>query len=123
MLADGGDCISDLSMLREQSALFGPVASTATAWRALDAVDDAALDRLRAARGAARARAWLAGAAPAQVVLDVDATLVTAHSEKEGAAPTYKHGFGFHPVRREALSIRAEVRDHRRRLVAAGRGS
>src|SRR5512142_3488837 len=40
MLADGGDCISDLSMLREQSALFGP-ASTATAWRALDAVDDA----------------------------------------------------------------------------------
>lgn len=64
MLADGGDCISDLSMLREQSALFGPVASTATAWRALDAVDDAALDRLRAARGAARARAWSAGAHP-----------------------------------------------------------
>src|SRR5512135_2728285 len=86
MLADGGDCISDLSMLREQSALFGPVTSTATAWRALDAVavDDAALDRLRAARGAARA--WLAGAAPAQVVLDVDATLVTAHSEKEGGS-------------------------------------
>ncbi len=53
--------------------------------------------------------------------MDVDASLLTAHSEKEGAAPTYKHGFGFHPVRREALSIRAEVKDHRHRPVAAGR--
>jgi hypothetical protein len=56
-------------------------------------------------------------------VVDADATLVTAHSEKEHAAPTFKRGFGFHPVRREALSIRAEVRDHRRRPVAAGRCS
>jgi Transposase DDE domain group 1 len=32
------------------------------------------------------------------IVLDADATLVTAHSEKEGAAPTFKHGFGFHPI-------------------------
>jgi hypothetical protein len=44
----------------------------------------------------------------------VDATLVTSCSEKEQAAPTWKKTFGFHPVRREALSIRAEVRDHRR---------
>ena len=49
------------------------------------------------------------------IVLDVDATLVTAHSEKESAAATFKGGFGYHPVRREALLIRAEVRDHRRR--------
>jgi len=48
-------------------------------------------------------------------VLDVDATLVLAHSEKEGATGTRKKTFGFHPVRREALLIRAEVRDHRRR--------
>jgi hypothetical protein len=46
--------------------------------------------------------------------VDVDATIVLAHSEKERAAPTWKKTFGFHPVRREALSIRAEVRDHRR---------
>jgi hypothetical protein len=31
-------------------------------------------------------------------VIDVDATLVTAHSEKEQAAPTFKRGFGFHPL-------------------------
>jgi hypothetical protein len=34
----------------------------------------------------------------ATVVLDVDATLITAHSEKEQAAATFKHGFGFHPI-------------------------
>jgi len=32
------------------------------------------------------------------VVLDVDATLVTSHSEKEHAAPTFKGGFGYHPL-------------------------
>ncbi len=31
-------------------------------------------------------------------MIDLDATLVTAHSEKEAAAPTYKRGFGFHPL-------------------------
>jgi hypothetical protein len=46
--------------------------------------------------------------------VDLDATIVTAYSEKEQASPTWKKTFGFHPVRREALSIRAEVRDHRR---------
>jgi len=98
LLADGGDCISDLKVLREQVDLFGPVASTATAWRVLDSIDDDGLDRLRAARARARAHAWAAGAAPTQTVLDIDATLVTAHSEKEGASPNYKRGFGFHPL-------------------------
>lgn len=51
---DPGQVLRDLAVLREQSALFGDVASTATAWRTLDAVDEAALDRLRAARAAAR---------------------------------------------------------------------
>jgi hypothetical protein len=32
------------------------------------------------------------------LVIDIDATLVTAHSEKEQAAPTFKRGFGFHPL-------------------------
>ena len=32
------------------------------------------------------------------VVLDVDATIVIAHSEKEQAAPTFKRTFGFHPL-------------------------
>ena len=61
------------------------------------------LDALRAARAQARAAVWAAGGGPelsdgSGVVMDVDATLLTAHSEKEGAAPTYKHGFGFHPL-------------------------
>jgi hypothetical protein len=28
----------------------------------------------------------------------VDATLVTAHSDKQRAAPTFKRTFGFHPL-------------------------
>lgn len=47
-------------------------------------------------------------------VIRLDATVILAASAKEGAEPNYK-GFGFHPVRREALLIRAEVRDHRHR--------
>jgi hypothetical protein len=75
---------------------------------------------IRCARAAARQRAWeLAGdTAPsadgALVCVDIDATIVTAHSDKQQAAPTWKKTFGFHPVRREALSVRAGVRDHRR---------
>ena len=39
-----------------------------------------------------------AGADPGFDVIDFDGTLITAHSEKEGAAPTYKRGFGHHPL-------------------------
>ena len=38
-IADGGDCLSDLSVLRNQPALFGAVASTPTASRVVDALD------------------------------------------------------------------------------------
>src|SRR5918994_2941282 len=58
MLADGGEAISDLAVLRDQAALFGPVASDPTAWRLLSDLDGAALDRLRAARAQARELAW-----------------------------------------------------------------
>jgi hypothetical protein len=98
MLADGGEAISDLSVLRDQPDLFGEVASLATAWRTLEAVDDDALVRIAAARAQARARAWAAGADPGFYVIDLDGTLVNSHSEKEQAAPTYKRGFGFHPL-------------------------
>jgi hypothetical protein len=98
MIADGGEAISDLATLRNQPELFGEVASNPTAWRALEAVDDAALARIRAARAQARALAWAAGADPGFYVIDIDATLVNSHSEKERAAPTYKRGFGFHPL-------------------------
>jgi len=103
VLADGGDCLSDLAVLRDQPALFGPVASTATAWRAVErtASDPDGLARLRAARADARARAWAAGGDPdvELLVVDADATLVLSHSDaKEGAAGTYKHTFGFAPL-------------------------
>jgi hypothetical protein len=98
MLADGGDCLADLSALRDQPTLFGDVPSDATAWRALAALDEERLAAVRRARATARAHVWTQAGAPQRVILDVDATLVTAHSDKERAAGTYKHGFGFHPL-------------------------
>jgi hypothetical protein len=103
MLADGGDCLSDLAALRDQPELFGQVASIPTAWRVLErvATDRDGLARLRAARAHARARAWAAGAHPdvELLIVDADATLVLAHSDaKQGAAGTYKHTFGFAPL-------------------------
>ncbi len=97
-LADGATAISDLRVLANQPALFGEVASVPTAWRTLDAIDDAALERIAGARAQARRRAWAAGMDPRFYVIDIDGTLVTADSEKEQAAPTYKHGFGFYPL-------------------------
>jgi hypothetical protein len=98
MLADGGRCVSDLVALGSQPALFGEVASVSTARRVVLSIGEAELDRVRAARAVARARAWAAGAAPAEVILDFDATPITAHSDKELAAGHYKGGFGFHPL-------------------------
>ena len=92
MLADGGECVSDLGGQRDQEALFGPVASDSTAFGVVDRVASTPglLDALRAAHARARARFWKLHGAPAQLRIDVDATLVTAHSEKEKAAGNYK---------------------------------
>jgi hypothetical protein len=98
MLADGGDCLTDLGALRDQGVLFGEVASDATAYRCLERLDEEMLAQIRAARAAARARAWKLAEAPRRLVLDIDATLLTAHSEKERAAGTYKGTYGFHPL-------------------------
>jgi hypothetical protein len=49
MLADGGECISDIATLADRSEVFGPVASDSTCWRVLDAVSDADLGRRRTA--------------------------------------------------------------------------
>ena len=98
MVADGGDCLADLSALRDQPTLFGDVCSDATGWRALAALDGERLTAVREARACARWRVWALAGAPRRVVLDFDATLVTAHSDKEQAAGNYKHGFGFHPL-------------------------
>jgi hypothetical protein len=109
-LALGGDCLADIGLLRAEPGVYGPVASDPTVSRTVDALAadaPAALQAIDAARAAARARVWaLAGEhapdhgadAAAPLVVDIDATLVTAHSEKERAAPTFKRGFGFHPL-------------------------
>jgi hypothetical protein len=100
-IADGADAVSGIGMLRDRAGLFGPVASMPTTWRLLDRIDAEHLPRVAAARAAARARAWDAGAAPdlsQELRLDFDATVVVAYSEKEDAAPTWKHTFGFHPL-------------------------
>ena len=101
-VADGGTSLSDLAVLRGQPALFGAIASTPTASRVVDSVDKARLSAIRAARAKARAKAWEAGLCPVAedgpLILDFDATLVDVASEKQGAAPTYKHGYGFHPL-------------------------
>jgi Transposase DDE domain group 1 len=98
MLADGGDCVTDLDAYRGQERLFGARASETTTHRVLKSIDEQLLDRVRAARALARASVWDAGARPDSITLNIDATLVTAHSEKQLAAGTYKHGYGFHPL-------------------------
>jgi hypothetical protein len=100
MLADGGEALTDLGAIREQAPLFGEIASDATAYRAIEriAADPDLLDGLRSARKQARERAWELGVGPERVTIDLDATLVESHSEKEGAAGNFKGGFGFHPM-------------------------
>jgi hypothetical protein len=105
-VALGGDCLADIAVLREQPQLSGPVASDPVVSRLVAALAGdlpRALKAVRAARAAARERAWaLAGdAAPGAggpVIVDLDATIVIVHSEKEQAAPTWKKTFGFHPM-------------------------
>ncbi len=112
MLANGGTTISDLAVLRHQPALFGAVASTATAWRVLDAIDEQQLGAIRVARAAARERVWLQAADTGRLPLSttaggidwpglrlqLDATLTASHSDKEGAAANFKGGYGFHTL-------------------------
>jgi hypothetical protein len=106
-LALGGDCLADIAVLRAEPGLYGLVASDPVVSRLvtrLAADAPRALKAIRAARAAARQRAWeLAGdAAPgadgALIPVDIDATIVTACSEKDQATPTWKKTFGFHPL-------------------------
>ena len=100
MLADGGECVSDLGAVRDQEALFGPVASGSTAFRVIArvAAEPGLLDALRVAHARARERFWKRHGAPERLTIDIDATLITSHSDKEGAAGNYKGGYGFHPL-------------------------
>jgi hypothetical protein len=109
-VALGGDCLADVAAVRAQPELFGGVASDATISRLVSVLAgdiDTALPAIRAAHAKARAAVWarrrpLAGTPGrrdgGQVVLDIDATLVASHSDKEQASATFKRGYGFHPM-------------------------
>ncbi len=119
MLADGGECISDIATLADQAAVFGPVASDSTCWRVLNSITTPIWTRSR--RPGRRLVRWRGRSGPSRpgtrcrrrwspacrcstatgrpvLVIDDDATIVVTHSEKERTAATFKHSYGYHPV-------------------------
>ena len=109
----GATSMSDIALLDHQGLVFGPPPSDTTVRRTLELADDKTLRKVAKARARIRAHVWTLVAATAAgfpwlaiagkvltgwLVIDMDATLITAHSDKEGAAPTFKKGFGFHPL-------------------------
>jgi hypothetical protein len=103
-VALGGDCAADIAVLRAQPGVFGLVASDPTVSRVIDLLASAgsdALTAIRAARAVARAWVWRHAGAPTQagkIVVDLDATILISHSEKEKATKTWKKTFGHHPL-------------------------
>ena len=113
-IALGATSMSDIAVLAHLTPVLGGAPSGPTIRRALDlAGTPARLDRIARARARARAHVWtliegtpggfpwlaIAGKTlTGWLVIDLDATLVTARSDKEGAAPTWKKGYGFHPL-------------------------
>lgn len=119
-LADGGDALRHMTVMSGQPVLFGQIASPATTCRTIQAAaeDDDAMAALARARAETRAAVWnTEGGAPPAVVaarraqregksmpdvpvtIDVDATLIIAHSDdKDGAGKTYKRTWGHHPL-------------------------
>jgi len=111
MVTAGGETIADIDTLRHQRDLLGTEASPPTVWRALNEPGPASLKRIEEARVGTRARVWglIPGGLPASrvagttlpadlVVLDVDATIVMVHSEREDAARTFEKTFGYHSL-------------------------
>ncbi len=96
-IADGADCLTDFEALGEQSKLHGDVASVSTAWRAVKKTTAPELRGIAKAVAETRETVW-AEAPPGDITIDVDATLLNVHSDKQDAASTYKKGYGFHPL-------------------------
>ena len=109
----GAASMSDIAVLAHQGPVFGAAPSDTTVRRTLELADPRTLDKIARVRAAVRAHVWqLICATPAGfpwlaiagkllagwLVIDLDATLITARSDKEGAAPTFKSGYGFHPL-------------------------
>jgi Transposase DDE domain group 1 len=117
----GAASMSDIAVLAHQEPVLGAAPSDTTVRRTLELADPRTLDKIARARAAVRAHVWsiigatLAGFPRLQIagkllagwlVIDLDATLITAHSDKEGAAATWKKGYGFHPLGAWAANTR-----------------
>ncbi len=102
MMAGGGEACSDIEHLRAQPALFGEVPSDSTLYRTFFQLGPATVVGLWEAMAQGRSLVWSRAAATtgnSRVVLDIDSSLHQIHSEnKELTGPTYKGGFGFHPL-------------------------
>jgi Transposase DDE domain group 1 len=112
-IALGARSMNDIALLAHHQPVFGAPPSDTTVRRTLELADPRTLDKIARVRAAVRAHVWsLITARPAGfpwlaiagkllagwLVIDLDATLITAHSDKEGAAATFKMGYGFHPL-------------------------
>jgi hypothetical protein len=103
-LALGGDCPADIALLRAEPAIFGRVASDPIVSRLIDALA-AVAPKASAAIDSARSTAQRIAAgdrapdheidAGRPLIIDIVATLVAAHSEKEMACRHLQSGFGF----------------------------
>jgi hypothetical protein len=102
VIAGGGESCADIEYLRSEASLFGFVPSDSTVWRTFHEISSGTRDGLKAALAEVRAKVWRRSTVTAgndPVTLDVDASLVTIHTEeKSGTGPTYKGGWGFHPL-------------------------
>src|SRR6516162_4700851 len=120
-IALGATSMSDIAVLAHQEPVLGAAPSDTTVRRTLELADPRTLDKIAGVRAAVRGHVWqLICARPAGfpwlaiagktlagwLVIDLDATLITAYSDKEGAAPTWKKGYGFHPLGAWAANTR-----------------
>jgi hypothetical protein len=119
-IAMGATSMSEIEVMDQLAPVLGPAPSDSTVRRTLNLADDRTMTRITQARARIRKHVWeLIEAAsgfpwlPAGgkeltgwTVIDMDGTLVTAHSDKEGAAPTWKKGYGFHPLAAWCMNTR-----------------
>lgn len=109
-LAAGGEQATDIDQLRAAPELFGPVASDATVSRFMGRIKDqpeAFAYGFATMTRSLRSKVWAASGPrnPARLatsanplIIDIDASLVHVHSDKENSAGTYKGGYGFSPM-------------------------
>ncbi|MGH3225600.1 MAG: IS1380 family transposase [Streptosporangiaceae bacterium] len=120
-IALGATAMADIEVLGQLAPVLGPAPSDSTVRRVLDLATDRTLTRIAQARARIRKHAWALIAATGRgfpwiavagktlegwLVIDMDATLVTACSDKENARPTWKMGYGFHPLAAWCINTR-----------------